>query len=353
MRKHILVVDDNKANLTMAKEALMGTYDLNLVISGQQALQYLSKRTTDLILLDINMPEMNGIETMKKIREHSEWSQIPVIFLTADTNASTEIECLDLGAVDFIGKPFVPQIMLSRIARTLELEEYRSSLEKAVQKKTEQIEQLQRRVIISFANIIESRDDFTGQHVKRTSAYVRAIAEELKNRGMYPETLTESNHYLENMCKAAPMHDIGKIRISDTILCKPGKLTDEEFDIMKTHTTEGEKILEATMKGIERESYLLMARDMALYHHEKWNGAGYPTGIAGEEIPLCARVMAVADVFDALISKRCYKDPMPMDKAFGIIEESMGSHFDPVIAGVFLDIRPKIEELSQMDLTDL
>jgi putative two-component system response regulator len=345
MNKHILIVDDNKANLTMAREALKEEYDINLVISGAQALQFLSKKTTDLILLDINMPEMNGIETMQKMKENPLWSKIPVIFLTADTNIDTEMECLDLGAVDFIAKPFVPKIMLSRIARTLELEDYRTDLEKAVEKKTQQIRDIQQRVISGFANIIESRDDLTGQHVKRTSAYVKAIAEELVARNMYSEIL--GGHYLENMCKAAPMHDIGKIRISDSVLCKPGKLTDEEFSIMKTHTTEGEKILQTTMKGIEKESYLQMARDMALYHHEKWNGTGYPTGKAGEDIPLCARVMAVADVFDALISKRCYKESMSFEQAFTIIEDSIGSHFDPDIAKVFLSIRPGIEEISK------
>lgn len=348
MNKHILIVDDNKANLTMAREALVDVYDVSLVISGQQALQFLGKRTTDLILLDINMPEMNGIETMKRIKEDSRWEKIPVIFLTADTNSETEIECLDLGAVDFIAKPFVPKIMLSRIARTLELEEYRVGLEAAVKKKTQQIQKIQQKVISGFANIIENRDDFTGQHVKRTSAYVRVIAQELKDRGMFSNILDDEGHYLENMCKAAPLHDIGKIVISDTILCKPGRLTDEEFEIMKTHTVTGEKILEDTLKGIEKESYLNLAKDVAMYHHEKWNGSGYPAGLSGEAIPLCARVMAIADVFDALISKRCYKEAMSYDQAFQIMEESVGTHFDPQIGRIFLEIRSKIEEISKI-----
>lgn len=347
MKKHILIVDDNKANLMMAREALEQEYEVNLVISGIQALQFLSKRKTDLILLDINMPEMDGMETMKRIRERQELSKIPVIFLTADTNAETEIACLNLGAVDFIQKPFVPQIMRSRIARTFELEDYRSDLELAVRKKAEQIQDIQQRVIFGFANIIECRDDFTGQHVKRTSAYVQAIAEELQIRAMYPEVLTPL--YFSNLCKSAALHDIGKIRISDAVLCKPGKLTDEEFDIMKTHTTEGEQIIASTMKGIERESYLAMAREVALYHHEKWNGKGYPTGKAGEDIPLCARIMALADVFDALISKRCYKEAMSLEKAFQIMEESIGSHFDPDIGAVFMDIRGKITAIATQD----
>lgn len=349
--KHILIVDDNKANLAVAKDALSEYYHINLVISGEQALSFLEKKKTDLILLDISMPGMDGIETFKHIKKNPEWSKIPVIFLTADNAVETEVECLELGAMDFIQKPFIAPLMRSRIAKTLELSELRHNLEISVKIKANQITSIQQKVIMSFADLIESRDDFTGRHVKRTSAYVRAIVEELKKRGMYSDILT--NSYIDDLCKAAPMHDIGKIRISDIILCKPGKLTDEEFEIMKTHTTEGDKILESTLKDIESDEYIKMAREVSLYHHEKWNGTGYPTGIKGEEIPLGARIMALADVFDALISKRVYKDPMPMDKAFGIIEESLGSHFDPELGKVFLEMRSEIERISKLDVTDL
>ncbi len=201
---------------------------------------------------------------------------------------------------------------------------------------------LQYNIIVAMANLIESRDEDTGEHVKRTSWYVDTIARELAKDSPYKEQLTES--YLDNLWKAAPLHDIGKIKVSDTILCKPGKLTPEEFETMKTHAAEGGKIVYETMHDIEEQDYVELAHDVAKYHHEKWNGSGYPEGLSGQDIPLCARIMAVADVFDALTSKRCYKEAMSVEEAYKIIEESSGTHFDPVVAEAFIRLRPKVEE---------
>lgn len=201
---------------------------------------------------------------------------------------------------------------------------------------------LQYNIIVAMANLIESRDEDTGFHVKRTSWYVDQIARKLAADSPYGEQLDDA--YLENLWKAAPLHDVGKIRISDTILCKPGKLTAEEFETMKTHAAEGGKIIYETMRDIEEPAYIEMAHDMAQYHHERWDGTGYPEGLAGQEIPLCARIMAVADVFDALTSKRCYKPAMTVDAAYQIIAESSGSHFDPIVADAFISIRPLVEE---------
>lgn len=201
---------------------------------------------------------------------------------------------------------------------------------------------MQYKTIVGMANLIESRDGETGEHVKRTSAYAGMIAEELSKEGAYQDDITIS--YMENLWKAAPLHDIGKIMVSDSILQKPGRLTEQEFDKMKLHASEGGKIIDETLGAIDDKAYLDMAHDVAHYHHEKWDGSGYPEGLKGEEIPLCARIMAVADVFDALISKRCYKEAMSVDKAYEIIRESSGSHFDPVVAGAFLKIRPRVEE---------
>lgn len=209
---------------------------------------------------------------------------------------------------------------------------------------------MQYQTIIGMANLIESRDGETGEHVKRTSTYVGMIAEELTKDSEYASGIDKT--YMENLWKAAPLHDIGKIKIPDAILQKPGKLTTEEFEIMKGHTVEGGKIIDESLGAIDDEEYILMAHQVARYHHEKWNGQGYPEGISGEKIPLCARIMAVADVFDALISKRCYKEAMPMEKAFEIIEESSGSHFDPVIVKAFLRIRPQIEKYLKKNLGD-
>lgn len=341
MSKIILVVDDDRTNLIMAEKLLGKEYQIISVTSGEQALKFLSKKKPDLILLDINMPEMDGFEVMRRIKAEKEWEMIPVIFLTADRDADTEVECLEMGAVDFVGKPFEPEIMRNRIRRTLEIEEYRKDLEGVVRRQTAKIEKIQREIIISLVNLIESRDGSTGQHVKRTSQYVEMIIEELQKRNMFDDVINEA--YIYNVTKAAPMHDIGKIKIPDQVLQKPGKLTDEEFDIMKQHSLEGGKIIHTIMEKIEEKDYIEVAYNVATFHHEKWNGKGYPDGLSGEQIPLEARIMAVADVFDALISKRCYKDAMSLDKAFDIIEESRGEHFDPQIAQVFLELRPQIE----------
>ncbi|MEG1560213.1 MAG: HD domain-containing phosphohydrolase [Clostridia bacterium] len=209
-----------------------------------------------------------------------------------------------------------------------------------VENKADIISKLQTNIIMSFANMIESRDNNTGHHVIRTMAYVKAIALELMRMNEFPNIMNEQ--YYDNLCRSAPLHDIGKVKISDIILNKPGRLTPDEFDEIKQHTLYGSDILKSSMEGIEGNNYLTIARDMALYHHEKWDGTGYPLGMAGNKIPLCARIMAVADVFDALTSKRSYKDPMSYDTAFSIIEKDAGTHFDVRIVAAFMRIRDEI-----------
>ena len=204
---------------------------------------------------------------------------------------------------------------------------------------------LQYRTIVSMANLIEGRDEDTGEHVKRPRWFVDRIARKLDEKGVFPDEIDDE--FLENLWKAAPLHDIGKIKVPDAILKKPGKLTEEEFEIMKSHAAQGGQIVYETMDGIEERQYIEMAHDVAKYHHEKWNGTGYPEGLSGEAIPLCARIMAVADVFDALTSKRCYKPAMSIDEAFRIIEESVNSHFDPVVAEAFFELRPEVEQYLQ------
>jgi len=342
--KRILIADSSKVNLTIARQTLSADYITDWTMSGAETMRYLIKVLPDLILIDLHLPDINGIELMQQIHSIPSLSKTPIMILSDSSSKETEIECIEKGAADYISKPYIQKIMLGRIARILELEDYRKNLEDVIKSKTRQIEHMQNKIILSFANIIESRDDSTGQHVKRTSAFVKSVVYAMKKHGYYTDIL--SNQYIESICQSAPLHDIGKISISDTILCKPGKLTPEEFEIMKSHTTAGGKILSETLTGIEGENYLMLAKDMAMYHHEKWNGTGYPKGLSGQNIPLCARIMAVADVFDALISKRCYKEAMPIDKAFEIIKESKGTQFEPCIVDTFLDIRPEIEDIS-------
>ena len=235
---------------------------------------------------------------------------------------------------------------------TSRLEKYKNQLEEENERKTQAlIEHSQRMLaiqdstVIGMATLIENRDQDTGEHVKRTSKYVELLTREAQKAGYFINILT--SEYAELLVKAAPMHDIGKISVSDSILQKPGKLTTEEYEIMKGHTTAGGRIVAEVLANIENQEYIDIAAQVAEGHHEKWDGSGYPKGLSGNEIPICARIMAVADVFDALVSKRCYKDPMSIDQAFSIIEESAGSHFDPVLAELFCGIRREVEEVLQ------
>lgn len=348
--KKVLVIDDNKATLAMAKQTLGEDYSVIAVISGYQALKYLEKETPDLILLDLNMPDMDGKQTMLKIRGNEKWSEIPIIVLTVENNPQTEVECLEMGAIDFIAKPFVPQVMKSRIARALELEDYRRKLQLDNEKKKMQLEKMKTQLIMVLANMIDNRDNVTGVHVRRVSAIVETIVKKMRAEGMYPEFLDD--RYVISISLSAPLHDIGKIKIPDTVLKKQGDLTEEEFELMKTHTIEGARILEECAKEIDDNYYLLLGRDMAAYHHEWWNGKGYPYGLKGIKIPFCARVLAVADVFDALVSKRSYKQQMSFEQAFEIIKKGSGGHFDPEIVDVFLSMRPEIERVALIGIDD-
>lgn len=240
--------------------------------------------------------------------------------------------------------------MTSEMARKTAIEKlvcikdlYARNLEQNVKLKTQHIEDIQNQIIYSFAEVIEGKDYTTGHHIKRTSEYVKLIINNLKKNGYYKEILTQE--YIDAVCKAAPLHDIGKVTISDSILCKPGKLKKDEFDIMKEHTLKGGVLLENSLKKIEDDKKLEVAKEMAVYHHEKWNGTGYPYGLSKNEIPLCARIMAVADVFDALVSERPYKKAFSLDKAMQIIEESSGNHFEPCIVNVFVSGRVEVERL--------
>lgn len=377
MKETIWVVDDDKMNLQMASDILKDSYSIFTLDSGEELFIELRNIIPDLILLDLVMPGMSGLEVMTSLKKNDKYKDIPVVFLTAAQSAEVETECLQAGAEDFVTKPFVPAVLISRVERIIALKQYQNNLEDMVQKQAEQLvkkerelnrtqkemlkqtqelnraqgealhharelNNFQREVINSMANLIESRDNSTGNHVKRTGIYVERMINLLKKDGTYREELTDS--FVENLLKAAPMHDIGKIKIPDHILQKPGKLTAEEFEVIKTHATEGGKIVRQVLGGVESPDFLAMAMDVATFHHEKWDGSGYPSGLSGKKIPLSARIMAVADVFDALVSKRCYKDSMSPEEAFTIIENTAGSHFDPDIAGGVLKHKEEFVE---------
>lgn len=336
--KHILVVDDSKFSLAFEKKVLSSIYSVTAVTSGKQALKFLQNNSCDIILLDINMPEMDGFQTMDCIKAEVK-NPPPIIFLTASDDEHTESRCLKAGAIDFVTKPFSETVMLSRISHALELVELRSSLEDKLRERTQHISHIQEMMVLGMSTMVESRDNSTGGHIKRTSTVVKIFSRQLIGFcGLTPD-------FLNMVTRAAPMHDLGKIAVDDVILRKQGRFTDEEYAAMKKHSAEGARIVEQILKGVEVESFVRIAVNIAHYHHEKWDGNGYPTGISGENIPIEARIMALADVFDALVSKRCYKEAYSYDKAFDIIEGSLGSHFDPELGRVFMTCRPELENL--------
>ncbi len=340
--KHILVVDDNVTNLKIAKAALETSYKVTMLTSGVQVLKFLEKNVPDLILLDIEMPTLDGFGVIAKLKEREQLSIAPIIFLTALTSPEIEAKALSMGVVDFISKPFVNETLLSRVRLHLEISDYRKNLEGLVEEKTKMVEELQDAISISIAELVGCRDGYTGEHIKRTCAYIKILAEQMLSTGLFPDEMNEK--FVSDMLRSAALHDIGKVGIKDEILCKPGRFTDEEYQFMKEHSKLGGDTLQSAIDQTGSESFLYVARDMAFYHHEKWDGTGYFNGLIGEQIPLCARIMAVADVYDALTSKRPYKEPFPHDKAVQIITDGRGNHFDPSIVDVFLSCADEFEQ---------
>lgn len=346
-RKKIILVDDQIVNLTVGRNALAGTYDVFTVPSGEKLLELIPKVTPDMILLDIEMPGMNGYDTLKRIKENPETAQIPVIFLTAMSDTGSELEGLSLGAIDYISKPFSPPLLLKRIESHLlvveqkkELQNYNDNLEEMVREKMGIILDLQNAVLNTIAELVECRDDTTGGHVERTQNYLKILIDEMRACGLYVGEAASWD--IGTLVLSAQLHDVGKITIRDNILGKSSRLTDEEFEEMKKHTTFGGTIIEKVQKRTGNQVFLDYAKTLAMYHHEKWNGEGYPCGLAGEDIPLPARLMALVDVYDALVSDRPYKRAFTHEEAVRIIAEGKGSHFDPVLTDLFVASADKL-----------
>jgi putative two-component system response regulator len=344
-QKTLLLVDDTPENLTVLGEILMPHYRVRVASSGARALAAaITDPLPDLVLLDVMMPEMDGYEVISRLRADPRTRELPVIFVTALDSTEDEAHGLELGAVDYITKPVRPAIVLARVRCQLELKEARDRmrdqnawLETEIARRMRQNQVVQDVSMRALASIAEARDDETGNHILRTQAYVHVLARALAATPRYAGELTPAR--VDTYTKAAPLHDIGKVAIPDHILHKPGKHTPDEWEIMKTHARQGsDAIWRAICDQEEREAldFLYIAMDIAHYHHERWDGSGYPEGLAGEAIPLPARLMALADVFDALISKRAYKPALPLDRATAIIIEGRGAHFDPDVVDAFI-----------------
>ncbi|MBF0389143.1 MAG: response regulator [Desulfamplus sp.] len=334
-KSKILVVDDNEFNIQLIASILQEQYFLSVAMNGKDALKIVEKDKPDIILLDVMMPEMDGYEVCRRLKSDDKTKDIPVIFLTALSEEGDEMKGLDLGAVDYVVKPVNPKLVEKRIHNHLALKYHRDNLELIVAERTRMLNLTQDVTIESLGNLAEYRDQETGGHIKRTKNYVKSLSINLKDNDRFKATLTDD--YIELLTKSAPLHDIGKVGVPDSILLKPGRLTDEEFEEMKKHTIYGRDIIAASEKSLGEESFLNLAREIAYTHHEKWDGSGYPEGIKGDAISLSGRIMAIADVYDALISKRVYKAPFPHQKAVEIIAKGKGNHFDPDIAQIFIE----------------
>ncbi|MCX4323369.1 MAG: diguanylate cyclase [Lachnospiraceae bacterium] len=321
MKKIILIVDDDRLTLSTAQKLLGSEYKVVAVNSGKQAFKYLERHMPDLILLDINMPEIDGFEVMAKLQKDARWSKIPVIFLTADRSAETEIKCFGVGACDYIAKPFEPNIMLSRIRSTIELDGYRKDLQRRLDEKTKEMERITIQAIMTVANTVDAKDDYTKGHSMRVAAYSELLA----------QRLGWSEEEIQNIYYVAMLHDVGKIGVPDAVLNKPFKLTDVEFRLIKGHTLVGAEILN-DFKMFPNVNV------GAKYHHERYDGRGYPEGLKGESIPLVARVIGLVDSYDAMTSNRVYRRRLNDDVVMKELEKGKGSQWDPELVDIFVDL---------------
>lgn len=339
----ILIVDDSSENLAVLNELLQPIYRVRITTSGENALRLaVTTPEPDLIMLDVMMPDMDGYEVFTRLRDDPRSRDIPVIFVTAMNSTEAEMRGLEAGAVDYITKPIVPLIVLARVRTQLELKKARDwlrnqndFLEAEVARRMGENLLIQDVSILALAHLAETRDPETGNHLRRTQSYVHALAEHLRNHPRFSALLTTAN--IELLAKSAPLHDIGKVGIPDHILLKPGKLTPKEWEVMKTHAQLGSQAIEQAEREIVKPvEFLILAKEIAHWHHERWDGSGYPDGLAGDAIPVSARLMALADVFDALINRRVYKDPFSFATAKDIIAAESGRQFDPDVVEAFL-----------------
>lgn len=351
----VLVVDDTPDNLTLMSGLLKDKYKVKIANNGERALKVATTGTPpDIILLDIMMPVMDGYETCRHLKENPETRDIPVVFLTAKAEVEDEMKGFELGAVDYITKPISPPIVMARVQTQLQLKQVRDYLkdqnqflEEEVQKRTREVVAVQEVTILAMASLAETRDNDTGNHIRRTQFYIRALAEKLRHHERF-RNLLDNDQTIDLLFKSAPLHDIGKVGIPDHILLKPGRFTDEEFEIMKTHTTLGRNAILAAERRLGLElPFLAYAKEIAYTHQEKWDGTGYPEELSGDDIPISGRLMAVADVYDALICRRVYKEGMPHEKAVAIIRESSGTHFDPDIVEAFTEIADEFIQIAK------
>jgi putative two-component system response regulator len=344
----ILVVDDIETNRIILDEILHDFYEIEEAADGIEAISKMLNSITkpNLLLLDIMMPGMDGFEVLTLMKNDPVLKKIPVIFITA---ADSETQGLQAGAVDYISKPFLPEIVRLRVANHLELSLYRDKLELMVDQKAQELIETKENFLESIANLIEYRSLESGEHVKRTRELARIMVMQLLKTGRYTQDLIEHNY--NALVKAVPLHDVGKIGIPDNILLKPGKLLPEEFDVIKRHTVIGGSIIKSLMSNNEEDAYVKHCYDICHSHHERWDGTGYPDGLASLDIPLAARIVAVVDVYDALITERCYKKAYSHEETLDIMGKSAGSHLDPLLFETMLEVQDEFKNYEKQGYT--
>ncbi len=347
----IMVVDDTPANLQLLEEMLQDrSYRMIQFPRGAMALRAAAKNPPDLILLDIMMPEMDGFEVCRRLKADETLKDIPVLFISALDGADDKVKAFAAGGMDYVTKPFQEEEVLARIKTHLELcrvrrelEKHNANLEDLVREKVQEISDSQLATILAVSKLVAYRDDETGGHIERTREFCRLLAGQLATMPCYAKRI--SHAFIDNIYHAAPLHDIGKVGIADNILLKPGKLTPEEFEVMKTHTIIGATTLQTVRTRYPKNAFINMGIALTRSHHEKWDGSGYPDGLVGEDIPLSGRIMAIADVYDALRSDRPYKEAIPHEKSCRIIEEGAGRHFDPAVVAAFTPLKSEFAEI--------
>lgn len=349
----LLVVDDTPSNLTLVSALLADEYHVRVATSGEKALSLALRDQPDLILLDVMMPGMDGFEVCRRLKSDERTQGIPILFLTAKQLPEDERNGLELGANDFLSKPINPPVLLARVQTQLRLKaaadllrSQNDYLDREVLIRTRELQAVHDVTILALASLAETRDNETGNHLLRTQHYVRILAERLRLHPRFSGYLDAAT--IELLFKSAPLHDIGKVGIPDRILLKPGRFEHEEFEIMKHHARLGhEALAKAEVLFGQPVPFLKIAKEIALCHHEKWDGSGYPQGLVAEDIPISARLMAVADVYDAVISRRVYKPEMPHEKAAAIIREGSGTHFDPAVVTAFFALEDSFKAIAQ------
>ena len=347
--KEVFIVDDNVTNLTVAKNALKDQYRVRTIPSAAKMFDILDKVIPDLIVLDIEMPEMNGFDAMAILKKNKKTADIPVIFLTGLSDHNVEARGFQIGAIDFINKPFSEPVLQNRIKTHLGIDEIIKERTAKLYEQSMSLQSLKDAIVHTLAEMVERRDKNTGGHIERTISYMTIIIDEMMVNGPYQDELKMAD--INRLIASARLHDVGKIAISDMVLNKPGKLTDEEMEIMKTHCAEGVAIIDSITSRTEKtggdEKFLNNARLLINSHHERWDGGGYPNGLTGENIPIQGRIMAIVDVYDALISERPYKKAFPFNETVKIIMEAAGSQFDPKITEVFFKLKDKLKPVEK------